>query len=149
MENCAQRCWASQPLSRRMSMRRLPVSSRRMANALVSHIATSLDLSVLRAHPRAPRRQRQDGPHHHHVPGMPSKRVRSLHRARCREIRVSPCDPGVRGRRGERFARFAEHMAELYLEECSSLIPQNLLLPLLEEYVKYLSFDESDLLFFE
>lgn len=33
---------------------------------------------------------------------------------------------------GERFVRFAEHMAELYLEEFSSLIPQNLLLPPLE-----------------
>lgn len=50
---------------------------------------------------------------------------------------------------GERFVRFAEHMAELYLEEFSSLIPQNLLLPPLEEYVKHPSFDESDLSFFE
>lgn len=49
---------------------------------------------------------------------------------------------------GERFVRFAEHMAELYLEEFSSLIPQNLLLPPLEEYVKHPSFDESDLSFF-
>ena len=44
--------------------------------------------------------------------------------------------------------RFAEHMAELYLEEYSSLIPQNLLLPPLKEYVKHPSFDESDLSFF-
>lgn len=50
---------------------------------------------------------------------------------------------------GERFVRFAERMAELYLEEFSSLIPQNLLLPPLEEYVKHPSFDESDLSFFE
>lgn len=50
---------------------------------------------------------------------------------------------------GERFVRFAEHMAQLYLEEFSSLIPQNLLLPPLEEYVKHPSFDESDLSFFE
>lgn len=50
---------------------------------------------------------------------------------------------------GERFVRFAEHMAELYLEEFSSLIPQNLLLPPLEEYVKHPSFDERDLSFFE
>lgn len=49
----------------------------------------------------------------------------------------------------ERFVRFAEHMAELYFEEFSSLIPQNLLLPPLEEYVKHSSFDESDLSFFE
>ena len=50
---------------------------------------------------------------------------------------------------GELFVRFAEHMAELYLEEYSSLIPQNLLLPPLEEYVKHPSFDESDLSFFQ
>ena len=49
---------------------------------------------------------------------------------------------------GERFVRFAEHMAELYYEEFSFLIPQNLLLPPLEEYVKHPSFDESDLSFF-
>lgn len=49
---------------------------------------------------------------------------------------------------GERFVRFAEYMAELNLEEFSSLVPQNLLLPPLEEYVKHPSFDESDLLFF-
>ena len=49
---------------------------------------------------------------------------------------------------GERFVRFAEHMAELYLEEYSSLIPQNLLLPPFEEYIKHPSFDESDLSFF-
>ena len=49
---------------------------------------------------------------------------------------------------GERLVRFAEHMAELYLEEYSSLIPQNLLLPPLKEYVKHPSFDESDLSFF-
>ena len=50
---------------------------------------------------------------------------------------------------GERFVCFAEHMAKLYLEEFSFLIPQNLLLPPLEEYVKHPSFDESDLSFFE
>lgn len=49
---------------------------------------------------------------------------------------------------GELFVRFAEHMAELYLEEYSSLIPQNLLLPPLKEYVRHPSFDESDLSFF-
>ena len=61
----------------------------------------------------------------------------------CRAIRTFEDDGG------ERFVRFAEHMAELYLEEYSSLIPQNLLLPPLEEYVKHPSFDESDLSFFE
>lgn len=50
---------------------------------------------------------------------------------------------------GARFVRFAEHMAQLYLEEFSSLIPQNLLLPPLEEYIKHPSFDEGDLSFFE
>ena len=48
---------------------------------------------------------------------------------------------------GERFVRFVEHMTQLYLEEFSSLIPQNHLLPPLEEYIKHPSFDESDLRF--
>lgn len=61
----------------------------------------------------------------------------------CRAIRTFEDDGG------EHFVRFAEHMAELYLEELSSLIPQNLLLPSLEEYAKHPSFDESDLSFFE
>lgn len=46
---------------------------------------------------------------------------------------------------GDRFVQFAERMADLYLDEFSSLIPQNLLLPPLEARIKEPSFSESDL----
>lgn len=50
---------------------------------------------------------------------------------------------------GAAFVRFAERMAELYLEEFTSLIPSNLLLPSMEAYVKSPSFDALNTSYFE
>ncbi len=49
---------------------------------------------------------------------------------------------------GEAFVRFAEHMAELYMKEFTSLIPSKLLLPAMEPYVKSPSFNDFDMSFF-
>lgn len=123
-------------------------SSRHTASTPEPPTATSSASMCSTSASTAPRRRRQDGAHDH-VPRVPARRARPLIVLDAEKAEYYRAIRTFEDDGGERFVRFAEHMAELNLEEFSSLVPQNLLLPPLEECIKHPGFDESDLSFFE